>query len=194
VQDDQFTVLNAIYLRKLASSQVLTECTGMPGPAATGIADDLAGSGLVVDVGQQSYMLTDEGTQAVLTEYGARYAALRGQPEVEAWYDRFETVNGQFLQTLSAWQTGKDEAQLSRLLRLVERHVKALGTLVSSVPRYERYADRLDTALQRVDEGDIAFVTSPTVDSVHNVWFEFHEDILTVLGRPRDVAEAAAGR
>ncbi|MGI3780466.1 MAG: hypothetical protein ACRYG2_06770, partial [Janthinobacterium lividum] len=65
---------------------------------------------------------------------------------------------------------------------------------VASVPRYERYADRLDTALQRVDEGDVAFVTSPTVDSVHNVWFEFHEDILTVLGRPRDVAEAAAGR
>jgi hypothetical protein len=27
------------------------------------------------------------------------------------------------------------------------------------------------------------------VDSIHNIWFEFHEDILTLLGRPRDVAE-----
>ena len=194
MQDDQYTVLNAVYLRKLASTQVLIECTGMAGPAAAGIADDLVGSGLVLDVGQQSYMLTDQGTRAVLTEYGARYAMLRTQPDVEAWYQRFETVNAQFLQALSAWQTGKDEGQLSRLLRLVERHVKALGALTTSVPRYQRYADRLDAALQRIDDGDVAFVTSPTVDSVHNVWFEFHEDILTVLGRPRDVAEAAAGR
>ena len=28
----------------------------------------------------------------------------------------------------------------------------------------------------------------PMVDSVHNIWFEFHEDILSVLGRPRDTA------
>ena len=33
-------------------------------------------------------------------------------------------------------------------------------------------------------------MVSPSVDSVHNIWFEIHEDILTLLGRPRDVAEA----
>jgi hypothetical protein len=31
---------------------------------------------------------------------------------------------------------------------------------------------------------------SPGVDSIHTIWFECHEDILTLLGRPRDVAEA----
>jgi hypothetical protein len=39
-----------------------------------------------------------------------------------------------------------------------------------------------------VDAGDASFVVTPTKDSVHNVWFEFHEDILSVLGRPRDTA------
>jgi hypothetical protein len=37
-----------------------------------------------------------------------------------------------------------------------------------------------------VDQGRREFVCKPTLDSVHNIWFEFHEDILAVLGRPRD--------
>src|SRR6478672_11898080 len=35
----------------------------------------------------------------------------------------------------------------------------------------------------RIDEGEKEFVCTPTIDSVHNIWFEFHEDILSVIGR-----------
>ena len=31
------------------------------------------------------------------------------------------------------------------------------------------------------------YVCKPTIDFVHNIWFEFHEDFLAVLGRPRDM-------
>jgi hypothetical protein len=39
--------------------------------------------------------------------------------------------------------------------------------------------------MRKVDEGDTAYVSTPTVDSVHNVWFEFHEDLLRTMGRAR---------
>jgi hypothetical protein len=57
------------------------------------------------------------------------------------------------------------------------------------VARYGTYRDRFERAIERVDEGKAEYVVSPSVDSIHNIWFEFHEDILTLLGRPRDVAE-----
>ena len=145
------------------------------------------------DVGGM-YMLSESGTQDLLAGYRERYAPLRTDADVLAWYDRFESVNRQFLQAISAWQTdgGSDPARLDRLLRLVERLVKSLPAIASRIPRYQRYADRFQIAIDRIDAGHSEFVTSPTADSVHNVWFEFHEDILTVIGRPRDVAEATA--
>ena len=56
----------------------------------------------------------------------------------------------------------------------------------SRLPRYRHYADRFRRSLDRVDSGQVEYVTSPTVDSLHNIWFEFHEDILALLGRPRE--------
>ncbi len=195
MDDDQFLVLNSVYLRKLASPQILQECSGLPRAQALAIAVEQAEQGVLIDVGGENFMLTDDGAQIVLAEYRGRYGELRQSAEVEQWYQRFETVNTQFLATLSAWQTGgEDDAQLGRLIRLVERHARALRGMSDTVPRYARYADRLEAALARIDNGENEFVTSPMVDSVHNAWFEFHEDILTLLGRPRDVAEAEAAK
>jgi hypothetical protein len=110
------------------------------------------------------------------------------------WYDRFEVLNAQFLTTLSAWQTsGSGDAALEKVLRLVDRQVKALISFVGFVPRYQRYVDRFEAATEKVEAGQTEWVTSLALDSIHNVWFELHEDILTVLGRPRDVAEAEHG-
>ena len=61
-----------------------------------------------------------------------------------------------------------------------------MGALVPLIPRYTGYVRRFSAAWL-VDRGQRDFVCSPTIDSVHNIWFEFHEDILAVLGRPRDV-------
>jgi hypothetical protein len=58
--------------------------------------------------------------------------------------------------------------------------------LTPLLSRYEIYVDRFNASVTRIDEGDKDFVCKPTIDSVHNIWFEFHEDILSVIGRPRD--------
>ena len=62
----------------------------------------------------------------------------------------------------------------------------ALEQVADRLPRYRHYADRFRKSLDRVDSGQVEYVTSPTVDSLHNIWFEFHEDILALLGRPRE--------
>jgi hypothetical protein len=190
MNDEQFLVLNCIYLRKLVATAAVAESTALPRDAVDRALAAITGDGSALDVGDGQYMLTEDGTQQVLAEYGQRYATERQDPSVTDWYERFEVLNGQFLKGTSAWQQDGDDGQLDRLLRLVERQIKALGSLSAQVPRYGTYRDRFARAIERVDAGQPEYVVSPTVDSIHNIWFEFHEDILTLLGRPRDVAEA----
>jgi hypothetical protein len=190
VDDTKFDVLNAVYLRKIASAGVVVECTGLPVDQAAPALAELAEAGQLDDLGGQ-FMLTEVGTTAVLQAYTDRYSGLRGVGAVEDWYQRFETLNSQFLQTISAWQTsGQDEALLDKLLKIITRQIRALGSITGTVPRYARYAERFGHALELVEVGKSEYITNPHMDSLHNIWFEFHEDILTLLGRPRLDAES----
>jgi hypothetical protein len=190
MNDDVFEILNAVYLRKIASPAVVVDCSGRDRGAVREILAAQAESALVVDLGDQ-FMLTDEGTQAVLDGYNQRYSGLREDGSIEAWYQRFESLNSQFLKTISAWQmSGEEEGLLDRLLKLITRQIRALESITATIPRYARYTERFTRSLELVEAGKSEFITSPTTDSLHNIWFEFHEDILTLLGRPRLDAEA----
>jgi hypothetical protein len=190
IDERSFLILNALYLRKIADRDVLAECSGCSASDVDSILDTAAGTGFVLGLGSQ-YVLTDEGRQAVLDYYEATYEDMRADREIQDWYVRFETVNDRFLQLVSAWQTRGDAADgqdriYDRLARTVERHVAALDQVADRLPRYRHYAARFRKSLDRVDSGQVEYVTSPTVDSLHNIWFEFHEDILALLGRPRE--------
>lgn len=182
---EAFGVLNALYLRKIADGETLAECSGQAAPAVGETLDAMASAGSVLVLDTQ-YMLTDEGRQAVLDYYDETYRELRKNPEVEEWYTRFETVNERFLQLVSAWQTDQDEKVLDRIIKLVEKHIAALDEAASWLERYSHYAARFRRSLERFEAGKTEYLTSPTVDSLHNIWFEFHEDILALLGRPRE--------
>lgn len=187
IEERSFLILNALYLRKIADRDVLAECSGCSASDVDSILDMASGTGLVLGLGSQ-YVLTDEGRQAVLDYYESTYEDIRTDPEIQSWYVRFETVNDRFLQLVSAWQNNGDgqDRVYDRLARTVERHVVALDQVADRLPRYRHYADRFRKSLDRVDSGQVEYVTSPTVDSLHNIWFEFHEDILALLGRPRE--------
>ncbi|MCW2775412.1 MAG: hypothetical protein JWN91_3738 [Nocardioides sp.] len=193
--DESYAVLNGVYLRKMVTIDVLHDITAMPADEIRSVLDDLATQGMAADVGGGNWMLEQpDGVRAAIAAYDERYSDLRTSQDVLTWYERFEVLNAQFLKTLSAWQTsGSDDAALDKVLRLVDRQIKALTSFVGFVPRYQRYVDRFEAAMEKVEAGHTEWVTSLTLDSVHNVWFELHEDILTVLGRPRDVAEAEHG-
>jgi hypothetical protein len=190
--DEEFLVLNSVYLRKIATADVAGECTALPPATITAALSEAEITGTLVNVGEGQFMLSEEGTQQVLDEYRSRYADQRGGSAVGTWYERFEVLNGQFLNAISVWQSdeGADTSKLDRLLRLVERQIKSLDSVTAQVQRYGIYRNRFQRALDHVHEGESKYVVSPSVDSIHNIWFEFHEDILTLIGRPRDVAEA----
>jgi hypothetical protein len=191
--DDEFLVLNSVYLRKIASRSAVAECSGLSTETVAAEVDRAAAAEHVFDVGDGMLMLSESGTQAILAEYRSRYGDLRASGEAEQWYGRFELLNGQFLTAISAWQQdgATEPGRLDKLLRLVERQVKALQSVAGQIPRYALYRTRFEQALDKVERGSSEYVVSPNVDSIHNIWFELHEDILTVLGRPRDVAEAS---
>jgi hypothetical protein len=188
VDAGSFDVLNAIYLRKMATADHLELVTELPANTIQAIISREIAEGAVHELGG-SYMLRENGIAKVLGFYRETYSSLREQAEVMRWYEKFEAnLNQQFIRAISDWQMNdRDERAQAAMTKLVERMIRSLQTLSGSVPRYQKYLNRFGRAMALLDQGNSEFACSPMVDSIHNVWFEFHEDILAVVGRPRDV-------
>ncbi|MHB9841454.1 hypothetical protein Q8F57_042310 [Paraburkholderia terrae] len=182
-----FLVLNALYLKKMANLAALVECVRLPAVDVQAALNEAVADGQAMDLNGE-YLLDVPGRRAVLEYYSEIYLPKR--VAVTEWYERFETLNSQFLKLVSEFQTsGGDARVLAQLMKVVGRQITALRKIESDIPRYGVYADRFATAIEKVDLGDRSFVTNPRADSIHNIWFEFHEDILAVVGRPRETVE-----
>jgi hypothetical protein len=186
-EDATFLVLNGSHLKKMATADDIAAAVGVPSEV---VQEQLAAAvekGWAMSVDGR-YLVVPEGTVAVHEFYTRLYGQLRGDPGIGFWYDRFETLNDQFIKAVGDWQKNDaDEKAKTKILRVVERLIKAMRDLVPIVPRYENYVRRFTDGVVRVDRGERDYICGPSIDSVHTVWFEFHEDILSVLGRPRDV-------
>lgn len=186
LSENDFAVFNAIYLKKMASAETIAEVAGLD---AETVGERLAASaeaGLTLAL-PGGAMLLEGGTAAVLAYYHETYAEVRTRPEVLHWYERFEVINSRFIGQVTEWQQSEGDERIERrLLQTAERLTRELQDLLDAVPRYAHYQQRFQRSMDRVDQGQRDFVCKPTLDSVHNIWFEFHEDILAVLGRPRD--------
>ena len=116
--------------------------------------------------------------------------------EARAAYERFLTLNVEFLRLCTDWQikpsqepndhadAAYDFKILERLDRLDERAGALVEGLGRIVPRFAGYRQRLTDALDRISE-DRAWLASPRCDSYHTVWMQFHEDLLTAVGVDR---------
>lgn len=186
VSDNQFAVLNAIYLKKMANAASISEMTSLPVEEVSRILTQAENESFVMLL-PDGAMLLDGGTRAVLDYYRETYAGVRADAAAVQWYEDFETINRRFIGCVTDWQkTDGDEKVQRKLLQCAERLMKDIGQLVAQVPRYAHYIRRFERSMDLVDQGQRDYVCKPTIDSVHNIWFEFHEDILAVLGRPRD--------
>lgn len=200
LDDAHFEVLNAIVLKKFASAAMVADATGRPLPEVEQAMAALEADGSVMLANGQA-MPTDvaEGQLAQLA--AERCAALRADPGVERLHDRFEKLNRSFLQALTDWQQmpvgdrkvqndhsdpAYDAEVISRVSQLVDRLGRICDELAATEPRFARYRERLTSAFARIDVGETDYVSSPMVDSVHNIWFEFHEDLLRTLGKERE--------
>ncbi|WP_458370639.1 hypothetical protein [Pseudomonas fluorescens] len=183
-----FCVLNAIYLRKMATPAHVADVTGYSLATVTRILEKQAEAERVISI-NDAFLMQPEGVQKVLEYYHHAYQPMRESAGVIEWYERFEqTLNVQLIKAVSDWQTSEgDDRARERMVRIVERMIRALSELVTEIPRYAAYIQRFERAMALADKGQLDYVCNPTLDSMHNIWFEFHEDILAVVGRPRDV-------
>jgi hypothetical protein len=186
LSDSDFAMLNAIYLKKMATPETIADVTGL---SLDTVNQRMAGAVehewiIVLPTGA---MLLAEGTKEVLGYYRVRYAQDRLNAAVVKWYENFEALNARFIGLVTEWQQSDgDERVERRLLQSAEKLARDIGQLVPRIARYQAYVRRFERSMDLVDRGQRDFVCKPTIDSVHNIWFEFHEDILAVLGRPRD--------
>lgn len=182
-----FCVLNAIYLRKMATPSHVADVVQSNEATVSAILNQQLADDCLVQVGD-AFLLQSEGASQVLAFYHDTYSSLRQSAAVMAWYERFEhTLNVQFIKAVSDWQTSEgDDRARQRMIRIVERMIKALDELIADIPRYGSYIQRFERSMALADQGQLDYVCNPTLDSMHNIWFEFHEDILAVIGRPRD--------
>jgi hypothetical protein len=186
ISEEEFYVLNGAHLKKMATVEEIGSAVGIDPATVATVLEAAATSGLAMNM-EGKYLLLPEGTSAVHDYYRNAYAALRTSAPLIAWYDRFELINQQFIKQVSDWQsTEGDERIQGRLFKTVERLMKNLEGIVPDIPRYQSYVRRFTDGIALVDGGNKNYVCKPTIDSIHNVWFEFHEDILSLLGRPRD--------
>ncbi|PZQ50711.1 MAG: hypothetical protein DI556_06215 [Rhodovulum sulfidophilum] len=183
-----FDVLNAIYLRKMAPVAHVADVAAIDAAAVEAILAEQRAAGAVLDLGG-AWLLEQAGTDQVLAFYRETYRPLRERGDIMAWYEKFEaTLNQQFIRAVSDWQSSEgDGRSQEKMIKLVDRMIRHLGQVTEEIPRYAHYIRRFEQSMARADRGERDFVCNPMVDSMHNVWFEFHEDILAVVGRPRDV-------
>ncbi len=125
---------------------------------------------------------------------------------VVALYEDFCVFNAELKQIMTHWQLKRDgiandhgDADFDRhvLQRLGELHRRVsplLGRLVQLSPRLAVYGDRLARAAARIAAGDHSYVAKIISDSYHTVWFELHEDLMSLAGLKRTGEPASANR
>lgn len=186
LDDASFMVLNAIHLKRMASDEQLAALLDLAPEVIARCCAAAAEGGLVMSM-PSGHLLMPEGTLAVQQHYREHYAEVRQDARMAPWYARFETLNSRFIALLSRWQRdASDEDALYKALETVEQLSSALDALCPLVPRYADYQRRFAAAVDAIEGGDVDLLCNPRRDSAHNIWFEFHEDILGVLARPRD--------
>lgn len=194
-----YGVLNAVTLKKMASAAAVAQVTGLAEPEVEAALAALAGRGLVALAGDLA-LPTDGAEPALAAAAAAFYPAVRSDPRIASLFERFELTNAQFLTTMSSWQqidaggrkvandhtdSAYDDKVIGRLDRLIQQLDPLLDALAGHDVRFAAYRRRFAAAMQAVDAGEHDLVSSPTADSVHTIWFEFHEDLLRTLGRER---------
>jgi len=195
----EFEVLNVIVIKGMCRTSSVADVLGTPEECVEETAAALQQRNLIARRGDL-LLPTDRADPALGAFAAEAYKDLRSGPESDGLHERFERINGQLLQTMAAWQQvdvgghrvandhsdpDYDENVIDRAAKLVERLKGITGALGEHDPRFLRYGERFDAAFDRVDRGDRDYLSSPGLESVHNIWFEFHEDLLRSLGKAR---------
>ncbi|MFD7008487.1 hypothetical protein [Rhodococcus jostii] len=153
--------------------------------------------------GDPQVRLTPEG-RTRLSELAASERTTIDHEAMMRLYHEFDQHNTALKEIISDWQMKGgapndhtdityDHSVLDRLTALDEGFQPLVQRMAAIAGRLSNYRRRFRNAIEQIQAGDTGFVARPIADSYHTVWFEFHEELIGLLGLSRE-EEAAAGR
>jgi len=196
---DPYLVLHGLAIKKHADAAAVAAAVGLDEADVQAALDEAVAKGRAARAGE-AYSLTPVARVALDGAYSRLFAAQRADEAFAAAHERFETINRELKQLMTAWQTVEidgesvlndhsdkdyDDRLIDRLGSLHERAEAILGQLAAGLPRLAAYGRKLEAALEKAEDGAIEWVSGARIESYHTVWFELHEDLLRILGRTR---------
>ena len=205
---DLLRVLHAVRLAGINGADAVVERSEIGASRVASVLTEAQASGwveqrvVVRDRRPSGWTLTAQGRRHGEALLAAEVALAGAADALVADYERFRTVNQQFLDVCTDWQLFPDEdgrravndhsdpdydrAVVERLVRLDEVIQPVLADLASALARFEGYGERFAAARRLVEAGERDWFTRPLIDSYHTIWFELHEDLLATLGLERN--------
>lgn len=168
---------------------------GMARGEASAVQQGLAEAGLLLIKGPV-IMPTPAGTELVGTMLRLPDDAPQRE-RIMATFHRFLPVNRQLRDLCTAWQVRpdgsvndhSDEGYDADIRDRLDDIDDAVGPLLKrfseDIPTMSGYRARLTEALEKLDEGDDAWLASPLIDSYHTVWMHLHQQLLLTIGMSR---------
>lgn len=180
--------LRALAIRGFADNKAIAKIVGEPERIVAATLTAQAQDGLVKPRGGRvvGWSLTAEGRAVVTTALARQRVESGTQPDLEAGYEAFLTLNQPIKQLCTDWQLqGQPARCIKELASLHTRLVPWLTRLSIACPWFGMYVPRFADALGRLRGGDADAFTQPLSGSYHDIWMELHQDLLLALGRTR---------
>lgn len=193
-------VLHGLAIKKHATPEAVAGILGIEVDKVKDTLVALKHNGRAIEAAGR-FALTPAARMALDSEYSRLYGDLRSNPDFAEGYAGFERLNGALKTLITDWQTievggdrlpndhankDHDDKIIDRLGELHERAETVIDKLALGLPRMAIYRDKLLHALEKAEDGDIAWVSDAKIESYHTVWFELHEDLLRLMGRERE--------
>ena len=199
MMDDRNLALHGLAIKRHAQAEAVAELTGLTVAAAKAHLAKALATGRAIEA-QGAYTLTPLARVALQSRYEVDFAAQRADAGFTAAYHGFERINPDLKAVITDWQTMNvqgerrvndhsdrdyDDKVIDRLCALHERAETVLAGLARVLPRMAIYGRKLEAALDKVESGEVEWVSDIHRDSYHTVWFELHEDLLRIMGQTR---------
>ena len=193
-------VMHGLAIKKHATPEAVAGILGMEVETVRTVLAQLVEGKRVVEA-QGKYLLAPAARMALDSDYSRLYEEARENSSFRDGYNEFERLNTTLKQLITEWQTievrgqsvpndhrdkDRDDKIIDRLGELHERAEAALEKLARVLPRFSIYRDKLAAALEKAEDGDIAWVSDAKIESYHTLWFELHEDLLRLMRRERE--------
>lgn len=200
--EPSFLVLHGLRLKGFADTEAIASTSGLTPEELDKVLPALQDDELVLHREGRitGWALTPAGRGRHAELLSEELEASNARDKVDAAYRRFLEINSELLAVCTAWQLRSDGGEptpndhtdaeydnkvIDRLAAVDEAVAPICDDLASVLGRFERYHDRLSSAVAKVQAGQVEWFTKPMIDSYHTVWFELHEDLLVTLGIER---------